>query len=150
MIYGSRRAIGSKRSKRIAWANTVYESTTNTGFVSVGKANTPTPSKSPIITNPMKKHLNVHPGELLREEFLTPMGITPYRLAKDARLPHQRVNEIVNEKRGITPETDLHLCAYFGLTPGYWLRVQLAYELREALNTVGDKIKALVRPLKAA
>jgi addiction module HigA family antidote len=55
----------------------------------------------------MKKHLNVHPGELLREEFLGPMGITPYRLAKDAKLPHQRVNEIVNEKRSITAETDL-------------------------------------------
>ena len=98
----------------------------------------------------MKKHLNVHPGELLREEFLGPLGITPYRLAKDARLPQQRVNEIVNEKRGITAETDLHLCTYFGQTPGYWLRVQLAYDLREALNTVGTKIVAAVHPLKAA
>jgi addiction module HigA family antidote len=98
----------------------------------------------------MKKHINVHPGELLREEFLEPMGITPYRLAKDAKLPHQRVNEIVNERRGITAETDLHFCAYFGQTPGYWLRVQLAYDLREAINTVGSKVKALVRPLKSA
>ena len=98
----------------------------------------------------MKKHLNVHPGELLREEFLSPLEITPYRLAKDAGLPQQRVNEIVNEKRRITAETDLHLCAYFGQTPGYWLRVQLAYDLREAINTVGPKIKAVVHPLKAA
>jgi addiction module HigA family antidote len=98
----------------------------------------------------MNKHINVHPGELLREEFLVPMGITPYRLAKDAKLSHQRVNEIVNEKRGITAETDLHLCAFFGLTPGYWLRVQLAYDLREAINTVGTKIKASVRPRQAA
>jgi addiction module HigA family antidote len=98
----------------------------------------------------MKKHINVHPGELLREEFLGPMGITPYRLAKDAKLPHQRVNEIVNERRGITAETDLHLCAYFGQTPGYWLRVQLAYELREAINTIGSKIKAKIHPLQAA
>ena len=98
----------------------------------------------------MNKPINVHPGELLREEFLVPMGITPYRLAKDAKLSHQRVNEIVNEKRGITAETDLHLCAFFGLTPGYWLRVQLAYDLREAINTVGTKIKASVHPLKAA
>ncbi|WED64387.1 HigA family addiction module antitoxin [Synoicihabitans lomoniglobus] len=98
----------------------------------------------------MKKHLNVHPGELLREEFLSPLGITAYRLAKDAKLPHQRVSEIVNERRGITAETDLHLCAYFGQAPGYWLRVQLAYDLREALNTVGDKIKSDVRPLQAA
>ncbi|OIQ89106.1 antitoxin HigA-1 [mine drainage metagenome] len=98
----------------------------------------------------MKKHLNVHPGELLREEFLSPLGITAYRLAKDAKLPHQRVNEIVNEKRSITAETDLHLCAYFGQAPGYWLRVQLAYDLREAINTVGAKIKAAVHPLEAA
>jgi antitoxin HigA-1 len=98
----------------------------------------------------MKKHLNVHPGELLREEFLGPMGLTPYRLAKDAKLPQQRVNEIVNEKRGITAETDLHLSAYFGQTPGYWLRVQLAYDLREAIHTLGPKIKATVHPLQAA
>lgn len=97
----------------------------------------------------MNKHINVHPGELLREEFLGPMGITPYRLAKDAKLSHQRVNEIVNEKRGITAETDLHLCTYFGQTPGYWLRVQLAYDLREAINTIGAKIKAVVQPLQA-
>ena len=98
----------------------------------------------------MKKHLNVHPGELLREEFLGPMGLTPYRLAKDAKLPQQRVNEIVNEKRGITAETDLHLSAYFGQAPGYWLRVQLAYDLREAIHTLGPKIKATVHPLQAA
>ena len=98
----------------------------------------------------MKNFINVHPGELLREEFLTPLGITAYRLAKDASLPHQRVSEIVNEKRGITAETDLHLCTYFGQVPGYWLRVQLAYDLRKAVNTVGDKIKAAVHPLQAA
>jgi len=98
----------------------------------------------------MKNFINVHPGQLLREEFLTPLGITAYRLAKDASLPHQRVSEIVNEKRGITAETDLPLCTYFGQVPGYWLRVQLAYDLREAINTVGDKIKAAVHPLQAA
>jgi addiction module HigA family antidote len=98
----------------------------------------------------MSKHLNIHPGELLREDFLIPMGITPYRLAKDTKLPHQRINEILHEKRGITAETDLHLSTYFGLAPGYWLRVQLAYDLREALNTLGPKIKASVHPRKAA
>jgi antitoxin HigA-1 len=98
----------------------------------------------------MKNHINVHPGELLREEFLRPLGITTYRLVKDAQLPHQRVSEILNERRGVTAETDLHLCAFSGLNPGYWLRVQLAYDLREAINTVGTKIKASVHPLKAA
>ena len=78
------------------------------------------------------------------------MGIAAYRLAKDSKLPHQRVGEILNERRGIAAEADLHLCAYFGLTPGYWLRVQLAYDLREALNRVGARIKAAVHPLRAA
>jgi addiction module HigA family antidote len=99
---------------------------------------------------PTSKFLNVHPGELLREEFLEPMGITAYRLAKSTGLPPQRINQIVAEKRGITVDTDLRLCAFFGLEPGYWLRVQLAYELREALHTIGPKIKASVLPLKAA
>jgi addiction module HigA family antidote len=97
-----------------------------------------------------KKTLNVHPGEILREEFLKPLGITAYRLAKGARLPHQRVNEILKERRGITAETDLHLCAYLGLEPGYWLRAQLAYDLREAVNTIGPKVKASIKPLQAA
>ena len=98
----------------------------------------------------MKKHLNVHPGELLREEFLLPLKISPYRLAKEAKLPQQRVNEIVNEKRGISAETDLHLCAFFRLSPGYWLRAQLEYDLREAMNTVGQKVKDTVHPMVAA
>lgn len=75
---------------------------------------------------------NVHPGELLREEFLSPLGITPSRLAKEAKLPHRLVKEILNERRDVTPETDRHLCAYFKQTPGYWLRVQLAYDRRDA------------------
>ncbi len=66
------------------------------------------------------------PGQFLREEFLCPLGTTSHRLARDAKLPHRRVNEILNEKRRITAETDLHLCAFFGQTPGCWLRVQLA------------------------
>ena len=99
----------------------------------------------------MKRNtLNVHPGELLREEFLMPLAITAYRLAKGAHLPHQRVNEILKERRGITAETDLHLCAYLGLEPGYWLRAQLAYDLREAVNTIGAKVKASIKPLQAA
>jgi addiction module HigA family antidote len=106
--------------------------------------------RSRITAKAKKALLNVHPGELLREEFLTPMGITPYRLAKDARLPRKRINEIVNEKRSITAETDLHLCTYFGLAPGYWLRLQLAFKLRDAIHNLGPKIKATVQPRKSA
>lgn len=98
----------------------------------------------------MPKHINVHPGELLREEFLKPMGITAYRLAKDTGLAPQRVNAIVAERRGISPETDLRFSAYFGLAPGFWLRAQLAYDLREAMHTHGARIRSEVHPLRAA
>lgn len=98
----------------------------------------------------MSKHINTHPGELLLEDFLKPMGITPYRLAKEARLPNQRVHEIIHGRRSITADTDLRLCTYFGLSPGYWLRGQMAYDLREAMHKLGKKIAAEVRPLKAA
>jgi addiction module HigA family antidote len=98
----------------------------------------------------MTKHLNVHPGELLREEFLGPMGLTPYRLAKEAKLPIQRVHEIVNERRGITAETDLHLTRFFSLTPGYWLRVQMAFDLRAAQAKIGKRVERSVRPLTVA
>lgn len=79
----------------------------------------PTTLRSLTTIDPMKKHINVHPSELLHEEFLKPLGITPYRLGKDAKLPHQRVSEILNGKRSVTTETNLHLCAYFGPIPGY-------------------------------
>lgn len=108
----------------------------------------PTMLKSQTTTE--KDFLNVHPGELLREEFLQPLGLSAYRLAKDTRLPHQLINELLHEKRGISAKTDLHLCTYFGQEPGYWLRVQLAYDLRKALNTMGDAVRNSITPLNAA
>jgi antitoxin HigA-1 len=98
----------------------------------------------------MSKHLNVHPGELLKEEFLDPMGITAYRLAQETGLPNQRIHEIIHGRRSISADTDLRLCAYFGLTPGYWLRGQLTYDLREAKHKIGSKIAKEVRPYQAA
>ena len=71
----------------------------------------------------------VSPGELLFEEFLVPMGITKYRLAKEIHVPAQRIGDIVSGKRSITVDTDLRLCRFFGLSNGYWLRVQNLYEL---------------------
>ena len=70
----------------------------------------------------------VTPGELLKEEFLEPMGITKYRLAKEIGVPAQRIGEIVAGNRSITADTDLRLCRFFGLSNGYWLRAQAAYE----------------------
>ena len=83
------------------------------------------------------------PGEMLEEEFLKPLGLTKYRLAKDIGVPPQRIGEIVSGKRAVTADTDLRLCRYFGLSDGWWLRGQAAYDtaiakeaLRKALASI--------------
>jgi addiction module HigA family antidote len=92
----------------------------------------------------MAKLQPVTPGELLREEFLTPMGLSQYRLAKEIDVPAQRISEIVAGKRSITADTDLRLCRFFGLSKGYWLRAQVACDTEkaeDALSGVLSKIK---------
>jgi addiction module HigA family antidote len=92
----------------------------------------------------MKKLKPVTPGELLREEFLIPMNLSQYRLAKEIDVPAQRIGEIVAGKRTITADTDLRLCRFFGLSNGYWLRAQAAYDTEvteEALSETLDRIK---------
>lgn len=76
----------------------------------------------------MRTVLPVSPGEMLQEEFLKPLGLTKYRLAKDIGVPAQRIGEIVAGKRAVTADTDLRLCRYFGLSDGWWLRGQAAYD----------------------
>ncbi len=71
----------------------------------------------------------VHPGEILMEEFLKPMGISQYRLAKDISVPARRINEIVQGKRSITPDTALRLSRYFGLSERFWINLQARYDL---------------------
>ena len=82
-----------------------------------------------------------HPGIMLREEFLDPLGITQRELADAIRVPYQRVNEIVNERRGMTPSTALRLAKFFGNSPGFWMNLQLRYDLFEAKQDEGDEIK---------
>ena len=77
----------------------------------------------------MKKIKPVTPGEMLQEEFLKPLGLTKYRLAKDIGVPPQRIGDIVAGKRAITADTDLRLCGYFGLRDGWWLRGQMEYDM---------------------
>lgn len=92
----------------------------------------------------MPKLKPVTPGELLLEEFLVPMGITKYRLAKEIAVPAQRIGDIVAGKRAITADTDLRLCRFFGLSNGYWLRAQAAHDTEvaaEALAKTLTKIK---------
>ena len=92
----------------------------------------------------MPKLKPVTPGELLREEFLIPMGLSQYRLAKEIGVPAQRISEIVAGSRSITADTDLRLCRFFGLSNGYWLQAQAAYntEVAEAaLSNTFEKIR---------
>jgi len=88
----------------------------------------------------------VHPGELLREEFLEPMGITAYQLAKDLGVPAPRMYDIVAEKRGISPDTALRLSRYFGMSEAYWINAQAHYELEVAKDQGGARIEREVRP----
>ena len=93
----------------------------------------------------MGKLKPVTPGELLLEEFLKPMGISQYRLAKEIRVPAQRIGDIVTGKRGVTADTDLRFCRFFGLSNGYWLRAQAAYDTEVAERVIGPKLVS-IRP----
>ena len=75
-----------------------------------------------------------HPGEMLREEFLLPMNITQRELADAIHVPYQRINELVNKKRGVTPSTALRLSKFFGVSPDFWLNLQMRSELYKAQN----------------
>ena len=84
-----------------------------------------------------------HPGVMLREEFLNPLGVTQRELADAIRVPYQRVNEIVNGKRGITPSTALRLAKFFNNSPGFWMNIQLRYDLYKAKIDESDEIKGI-------
>ncbi|HET8691154.1 MAG TPA: HigA family addiction module antitoxin [Steroidobacteraceae bacterium] len=97
----------------------------------------------------MAKLAPVTPGELLVEEFLKPLGITQYRLAKEINVPAQRIGEIVAGKRAITADTDLRLCRFFGLSNGYWLRAQAAHDTELAARELASELAA-IRPWSLA
>jgi addiction module HigA family antidote len=93
----------------------------------------------------MEKRIKpVSPGELLNEEFLIPMGITKYRLAKEIHVPAQRIGDIVSGKRVITVDTDLRLCKYFGLSDGYWLRVQALYDTALLSASMKQELETII------
>ena len=93
----------------------------------------------------MAKLKPVTPGELLLEEFLKPMGISQYRLAKEIGVPAQRIGQIVKGKRSVTADTDLRLCRFFGLSDGYWLRAQAAYDTEMAHEELASDL-AKIKP----
>ena len=93
----------------------------------------------------------VSPGEMLDEEFLKPLGLSKYRLAKDIGVPPQRIGDIVAGKRAVTADTDLRLCRYFGQSDGWWLRGQANYDTAIAREAMGPTLARIVRrPLQVA
>jgi antitoxin HigA-1 len=97
----------------------------------------------------VKKLPPVSPGEMLMEEFLKPMGISKYRLAKEIGVPAQRIGEIVAGRRAVTADTDLRLCRFFGLSDGWWLRGQLRFDLERTRDTMA-KALGKIRPWSEA
>ena len=92
----------------------------------------------------------IHPGEILREEFLAPLGISINRLAREIVVPPGRVSEIVNAKRGITADTALRLARFFGVSAQMWLGLQAEYDLRMARRVAGPEIERRIHPYAAA
>ena len=84
-----------------------------------------------------------HPGEMLLEEFLTPMGITQRELAVAIQVPYQRINEIVNGRRGVTPSTALRLAKFFGTSPDFWINLQLRWDLYHTQQVEQETLKSI-------
>jgi antitoxin HigA-1 len=97
-----------------------------------------------------KKMEPLHPGEILLEEFLKPMGISQNRIALDIRVPARRINEIVLGKRRITTDTALRLAKYFNMSPQFWLGLQLDFDLDVAIDEMSEKIEKEVHAFEIA
>lgn len=98
----------------------------------------------------MKKLPNIHPGEVLLEEFLIPLEITQYRLAKDLKIPQTRVSQIVKGNRRITADTALRLSKYFGTSAKFWLGLQDDYDLEEFNNKLEEELKQIPKANQGA
>src|SRR5438128_528757 len=92
-----------------------------------------------------KKIHPVHPGEILKHEFLAPLGLSQYRLARETSVPPRRINEIVNGLRGISADTALRLARYFGTSERFWLNLQTHYDLEKEKDRLGDRLETEVR-----
>jgi addiction module HigA family antidote len=99
-----------------------------------------------ILRNLTEHGIAIHPGEFLREDFLTPLGLSANALAIALRVPVTRISEIVRERRGITADTALRLARYFGTTPDFWMKMQVSYDLALASSQAAVRIHAEVIP----
>jgi addiction module HigA family antidote len=102
------------------------------------------------MSRPQKLLAAIHPGEILRAEFLEPLQLSMNRLALDLRVPVTRIAEIIHERRGITPDTALRLARYFNTSAGFWLNLQTAYDLEVAHDKLSRMIEREVRPASLA
>ena len=98
-----------------------------------------------MATNKMRP---IHPGEVLREEFLVPLEMSPNALAIELHVPAPRINDVVREKRAVTPDTALRLARYFGTTAQFWLNLQSSFDLKQVARELGRKIEQEVKPLQ--
>jgi addiction module HigA family antidote len=92
----------------------------------------------------------IHPGEILLEEFLEPLGISQYRLAKEIHVPPRRINEIIHGKRGISPDTALRLSRFFGTSERFWLNLQTRYDIEMTKRKIGEQLQSEIQPMKSA
>jgi addiction module HigA family antidote len=92
----------------------------------------------------------IHPGEVLREEFLIPLNMSAHALAMELKVPAPRINEIVRERRSVTPETALRLARFFGTSPDFWLNLQTAYDLKIVQREIGRTVENEVRKRRSA
>jgi len=92
----------------------------------------------------------IHPGEIIREEYLTPLQMPPHALAMALHVPAPRINDIVRERRAVTPDTALRLARYFDTTAQFWLNLQSSFDLKQAESEVGRKFAADIRPMARA
>src|SRR4030065_713218 len=146
MIYGSPRRIGLRSCSGTAKDSTAFGSTINGASASRGGKETPTTWESRIIAErsmvmTKKKLAPVHPGEVLLEEFLKPMGISQNRLALSVGVHPRRINEIVLRKRAITADTALRLSKFFGNSAKFWLGLQGDYDLDVAQDRLGTRLE---------
>src|ERR1039458_5640274 len=100
-----------------------------------------------MATNKMRP---IHPGEILREEYLVPLNMSAHALAMELRAPASRINDIVRERRAVTPDTALRLARCFGTTAQFWLNLQSSFDLKRAESETGKRIELEVRPLEMA
>jgi len=92
----------------------------------------------------------IHPGEILREEFLEPLGMSASALSMELRVPAPRINDVVRERRGVSADTALRLARFFNTTPQFWLNLQTSFDLKQTELEVGEKIENEIDPMQVA